>query len=157
MNKTLVVFYTFSKTTKMLAEQIAIQTGGALRELIPEKPYTFDYNTAVKEARIEIERGYCPKLISEVEAIDSYTNIFIGTPNWFKSFAPPILTFLKNVNLSGKTVIPFCTHGGGGFGNIEYNIAKECPNSKILEGFAAMSNFEPHQVTDWLKEIDLIN
>lgn len=157
MNKTLIVFYTFTKTTKMLAEEIAIQTGGDLRELIPEKPYTFDYNTAAKEARIEIERGYCPKLTSGIDPIDSYTNIFIGTPNWFKSFAPPILTFLRHVNLSSKTIIPFCTHGGGGFGNIENNIANECPNSNILTGFAAMNNFKPQHVIDWLKKIGLIN
>lgn len=157
MSKTLIVFYTFSKTTKMLAEEIAIQMGGDIREVIPEKLYTFDYNTAAKQARIEIEKGYCPKLLSEIESIDSYKNIFIGTPNWFKSFAPPVLSFLRHADLSGKTVIPFCTHGGGGFGNIEYNIAKECPNSNILTGFAATSNFTPKQVTDWLIKIGLLN
>ncbi|MBP7105480.1 MAG: hypothetical protein KBA83_10180, partial [Fermentimonas sp.] len=40
----------------------------------------------------------------------------IGSPNWFKTLAPPVMSFLKRHNFAGKTVIPFCTHGGGGFG-----------------------------------------
>lgn len=155
MSEILVVFYSFSNTTKRLAEEIAKQTGGDIRELIPEKPYAFNYNTATKEVRNEIERGYCPKLLSGEESVASYDYIFLGTPNWFKSFAPPILSFLRNVDLQGKAIIPFCTHGGGGFGQIEINIAKECPKSTILSGFATMSNFDKQQVTDWIQEIGM--
>lgn len=155
MNKILVVFYSFSNGTKRLAEEIAKQTGGDIRELIPEKPYVFNYNTATKEVRNEVERGYCPELLSGKESVDSYDYIFLGTPNWFKTFAPPILSFLRNVDLKGKTIIPFCTHGGGGFGQIEINIAKECPKSTILPGFAAMSNFDENQVADWIRKIEV--
>jgi flavodoxin len=82
--------------------------------------------------------------------IDNYEYIFIGTPNWFKSFAPPILSFLRNVDLSQKTIIPFCTHGGGGFGQIEINMAKECPGSILLPGFAAANDYDNGQVQDWI-------
>lgn len=155
MSKTLIVYYSFSNTTKNLAEDIAIITDGDIRELIPEKSYSFSYNGATKEVRNEIEKGYCPKLLSGNEAINNYENIFIGTPNWFKSFAPPILSFLRSVDLNGKTIIPFCTHGGGGFGQIEINISKECPNSKLLPGFAATSDFDDKQVQDWIDKIGI--
>ncbi|MDD7793489.1 flavodoxin [Clostridium sp. 'White wine YQ'] len=155
MSKILVVFYSFSNTTKRLAEEIAEQTKGDIRELIPEKSYAFNYNTATKEVRNEIERGYCPKLLSGVESVESYDYIFLGTPNWFKSFAPPILSFLRNVDLQGKTIIPFCTHGGGGLGQIQINIEKECPKSTILSGFETMSNFDREQIKNWLKKISL--
>ena len=156
MNKILIVYYSFSNTTRSLAEDIAIITDGDIRELILEKPYTLDYNGATKEVRNEIDRGYCPKLLSGNEPIDDYEYIFIGTPNWFKSFAPPILSFLRSVNLNGKTIIPFCTHGGGGFGQIEVDISNECPNSKLLQGFAATSDFDDKQVQDWIDEIKIL-
>ena len=156
MSKVLVVYYSYSDTTKSLAESIAIIAGGDIRELIPEKLYSFAYNGATKEVRNEIERGYCPKLISGNEPIDDYEYIFIGTPNWFKSFAPPILSFLRSIDLDGKTIIPFCTHGGGGFGQIEINISKECPNSKLLPGFDAISDFDDNQVQSWLESIKIL-
>lgn len=156
MGKVLVVYYSYSSTTKSLAEDIAIITDGDIRELMPEKPYSFAYNGATKEVRREMERGYCPKLLSGNESIEDYEYIFIGSPNWFKSFAPPVLSFLRSVDLRGKTIIPFCSHGGGGFGQIEINIAKECPNSKLLPGFAATSDFDDKQVQDWISEIEIM-
>lgn len=156
MSKTLIVYYSYSNTTKNLAEDIAIITDGDIRELIPEKPYSFTYNGATKEARSEIERGYCPKLLSGNEPISNYEYIFIGSPNWFKTFAPPILSFLRSVDLDEKTIIPFCTHGGGGFGQIEINISKECPNSKMLLGFESTSDFDDKQVEDWIDGIKIL-
>jgi hypothetical protein len=47
------------QNTANLALEIAIQTGGTIRELIPDKNYSFDYNTAVKEVRNQISRGLC--------------------------------------------------------------------------------------------------
>lgn len=111
----LVVYYSYSGITRRLAEDIALITDGNLRELKPQKPYSFSYNTAVKEAREEIEKGYCPPLLQGAEAIENTDVIFIGSPNWLKTFAPPVLSFLRAVDLSGKTIIPFCTHGGGDF------------------------------------------
>lgn len=155
MSNTLIVYYSLFKSTENLAREIAAQNGGTLIELIPDKNYSFDYNTAVKEVRNQISRGFCPKLISGNESIDEYETIFIGTPNWFKTMAPPVMSFLRQHDFTGKTVIPFCTHGGGGFGQIENDIAKECSNSKILPGIAANGTVKPEEVTHWLKSIGL--
>jgi flavodoxin len=87
MNNTLIVYYSLFKSTKNLALEIAKQTGGTIRELIPDKNYSFDYNTAAKEVRNQISRGFCHKLISGNESIDDYETIFIGTPNWFKNIS----------------------------------------------------------------------
>lgn len=78
--------------------------------------YSFDYNTAAKEVRNQIARGFCPTLISGNQSIGDYETIFIGPPNWFKTIAPPVTSFLSHHDFTGKTVIPFCTHGGSGFG-----------------------------------------
>lgn len=157
MSKILVVYYSYSNTTKSLAEDIVLLTDGDIRELVIEKPYSFHYNGATKEVRNEMERGYCPKLVSGNESVGDYEYIFVGSPNWFKSFAPPILSFLRSVDLNGKTMIPFCTHGGGGFGQIENNISKECPNSKLLPGFAVTSDYDDKQVQNWLEDIKLLS
>lgn len=153
MNNTLIVYYSLFQNTKNLALEIAKQTGGTLSELIPEKNYSFDYNTAVKEVRNEISRGFSPKLILGNESIDDYLTIFIGTPNWFKTIAPPVMSFLRQHDFSGKTVIPFCTHGGGGFCQIENDISKECPNSIILPGIAVNGTVAPEEVANWLEII----
>ncbi len=153
MNKTLIVYYSLFQNTKNLALEIAKQTGGTLRELIPEKNYSFDYNTAAKEVRNQISRGFCPKLISGNESIDDYQIIFIGTPNWFKTLAPPVMSFLKQHDFTGKTVIPFCTHGGGGFCEIENDIARECSKSIILPGIAVKGAAASEEVINWLEQI----
>lgn len=153
MNKTLIVYYSLFQNTANVALEIAVQTDGMIRELIPDKNYSFDYNTAAKEVRNEISRGFCPKLLSGNESIDDYQTIFIGTPNWFKTLAPPVMSFLRQYDFTGKIVIPFCTHGGGGFGQIEHDIAKECSTSKILPGIAINGAAQPEEVTKWLETI----
>lgn len=153
MNNTLIVYYSLFHNTRNFAAEIAKQTGGTLRELIPEKNYTFDYNTAVKEARNEISRGYCPRLIAGNESIEEYQTIFIGSPNWFKTLAPPVMSFLRQHSFEGKTVVPFCTHGGGGFGEIEAAIARECRKAIILPGLEVNGTAAPEEVKKWLEAI----
>lgn len=156
MSNILIVYYSLFENTKNLALEIAEQTGGTIRELIPDKHYSFDYNTAAKEIRNEISRGFCPKLIAGNEPIDDYQTIFIGTPNWFKTLAPPVMSFLKQHNFTGKTIIPFCTHGGGGFCQIENDIAKECTQSIILPGIAVGGTVVSEEVKNWLKTIGYV-
>jgi flavodoxin len=155
MNNTLVVYYSLFENTKNLALEIAKQTGGTIRELIPDKNYSFDYNTAAKEVRNQISRGFCPNLISGNESIHDYQTIFIGTPNWFKTLAPPVMSFLRQHDFTGKTIIPFCTHGGGGFSQIEKDIAKECSKSIFLPGIAVNGTIASEEVANWLKSIML--
>ena len=168
MNNKLIVFYSLFGNTESLASEIAIQTNGTLRKLVPYKNYSFDYNTAAKEVRNQIFRGFCPELISGNESIEDYQTIFIGSPNWFKTLAPPVLSFLRTHDFTGKTVIPFCTHGGGGFGQIETDkvgvslsligqietdITRECSKSIILPGNAVSGTVTSEEVTNWLGTI----
>ena len=85
--------------------------------------------------------------------MEDYETIFIGTPNWFKTMAPPVMSFIRQHDLSGKTIIPFCTHGGGGFGQIENNIAGECPGSMIVPGIAVNGIAQPEEVKKWIDDI----
>ena len=145
----LIVYYSYSGITRRLAEDIALVTDGELRELKPQKPYSFSHNTAVKEARYEIENKHCPPLIEGAEPVGEAEVIFIGSPNWLKSFAPPVLTFLKTVDLSEKIIIPFCTHGGG-FGRMMEDYKNECNNSIIKEGLALKGDYSFDELQNWL-------
>ena len=149
--KPLIVYYSYSGITRRLAEDIALITDGNLRELKPQKPYSFSYNTAVKEARAEIEKGYCPPLLQGTEPMEDTDVIFVGSPNWLKTFAPPVLSFLRSVDLSGKTIIPFCTHGGGGFGRMIEDYKRECKNSIIKDGIALRGDYSFDELEKWFE------
>ena len=60
--------------------------------------------------------------------------VFIGSPNWWSTIAPPVASFLASYDLSGKTVIPFVTHGGGGMARCADDVRKLCPKSTVLKG-----------------------
>lgn len=153
MKKTLIVYYSLFGNTENLALEIAMLTDDTLRKLIPDNDYSFDYNTAAKEVRNQISRGFCPTLISGNESIEDFETIFIGSPNWFKTLAPPVLSFLRAHNFNGKTIIPFCTHGGGGFGKIVNDITRECSESNILPGIAVNGTAQSEDVAKWLENI----
>ena len=134
--KPVIVYYSYSGITR--------------RELQPQQPYSFSYNTAVKEVREEIEKGYCPPLMRGAEAIGNAEVIFVGSPNWLKTFAPPVRSFLRTVDLDGKTIIPFCTHGGGGFGRMIEDYKRECEHSIIKDGIALKGDYSFDELKAWL-------
>jgi len=156
MKNCLVVYYSHSANTKELAKVIQQITEGAIYEVQPRDAYPTEYNSVVEQAKKEIRSGYRPPLKTVMEHVENYDTIFIGTPNWWSSVAPPIATFLESYDLSGKTIIPFCTHGGGGFGHIENDVKKLCKNSTILPGLAVYGGTGAgSKVESWLKQIGL--
>ncbi len=62
--------------------------------------------------------------------------MFVGSPIWYGTYAPPFATFADAANLDGKTVAPFCTHGGGGAGRFFADVRKAFPAAKTLDGLA---------------------
>ena len=71
-----------------------------------------------------------------MKEFDKYDVIFVGTPNWWSTMAPPVLTFLSSYDFSGKTIIPFVTHGGGGMARCESDMRKACPKAAFGKGGA---------------------
>ncbi|MBP2655473.1 MAG: Flavodoxin [Firmicutes bacterium] len=155
MNKNiLIVYYSHSANTGKLAKLIEQETGGTLCELLPEKVYPGDYNTVVEQAKKEIQGGFRPVLKTQVKDLAAYDTVFVGTPNWWSTIAPPVATFLENYDLSGKTVVPFCTHGGGGSVHIEATVKKLCPDSTVLAAFSVYGGtVKSSQVESWLKKM----
>lgn len=149
----LIVYYSHSGNTRKLAKLIAEETGGTLCELVPEKFYPDDYNTVVEQAKKEIQAGFKPELKTKVKDISAYDTVFIGTPNWWSTIAPPVATFLESYDLSEKNVVPFCTHGGGGSGHIEAIVKKFCPDSAVLSMLSVYDDTAKDSlVKSWLKK-----
>lgn len=149
----LIVYYSHSGNTRKLAKMIEQETGGTLCELVPEKAYPDDYSTVVEQAKKEIQAGLRPELKTKLKDIASYDTVFVGTPNWWSTMAPPVATFLEGYNLAGKVVVPFCTHGGGGSGHIEAMVKKLCPNSAVMSMLSVYDDTaKDSQVESWLKK-----
>lgn len=157
--KTLIVYYSWSGNTRKIARIIHEIIKGDITELEPEIPYPKSYNETLERAKREIKTGYKPFLKTRIESIDNYEVIFIGSPNWWGTIAPPVVTFLSEYDLSGKIVVPFCTHGGGGKQRIIEDIKKLCPNSRILTEFVAYTDERSDlktKISKWLNEIELM-
>jgi flavodoxin len=134
--KVLVVYFSHSGNTKIVANKIKNFTDADILEIIPERAYPQDYDSVVNQAKIEIKSNFRPKLKNDKINIQNYDIIFVGSPNWWNTIAPPISTFLTSYDLSGKKIVTFITHEGSRLGVAESDIKKICPNSTILKGLA---------------------
>jgi flavodoxin len=131
----LIAYFSRSGNTRRIANLVQQEVGGTLHEIQVTAPYPASYNAVVEQAKKEIQAGHKPALRSTLDDIESYDTVFVGSPNWWNTIAPPVATFLSEYDLSGKTIVPFCTHGGGGLGRIGRDIAKLCPQSTVLSSF----------------------
>ena len=156
--KILVAYFSYSGNTREIANQIHNIAGGDIFEIQTVKPYPADYDAVVKQARQELASGYKPALKTKVDNIKSYDLVFIGYPNWCGTVPAPVKTFLSEYDLSGKTVVPFCTHGGGGPGRGVMDISKLCPKSTLLDSFAILGSdvkTAQNKVSEWLRKIKI--
>ena len=156
--KILVAYFSHSGNTREIANQIHAIVGGDIFEIQSAKPYPDDYHAVVKQAREELASGYKPVLKTKVENIKAYDLVFIGYPNWCSTVPAPVKTFLLEYDFSGKTIAPFCTHGGGGMGRSVTDIAKLCPKSTLLDSFSILGSdvkTAQSEVSKWLKKIKI--
>ena len=140
--KILIVYLSRTNNTKAIAEIIRNNVGGTLVALELEKPYPENYEATVQQVAKENETGYLPPLKTKIDSIQNYDVVFVGFPTWGMQLPPPVKTFLRQYDLSGKTVIPFNTNAGYGVGSSFQTVKELCPNSKVLEGFEIKGGVE---------------
>ncbi len=159
-NNTLIVYYSHSGNTQKIAQLIGGETGGEVLEIKPKTPYPQAYDAVVKQAKQEIGAGFLPELETPNPALEQYDTVFVGSPNWWSTIAPPVAAFLKQSNLEGKTVIPFCTHGGGGLARVAQDVEELCPQSALLPAFGIYGNGSAkarQEVSAWLHSIGIVS
>ena len=142
-----------------IAQIIQRETGGDLFsiETVQEYPTTHDpllefaYNEKADNAR--------PELATQIENLDNYDVIFLGYPNWNADLPMPLYTFLEEYDFSGKTIIPFTTHGGSGFSRTIQTISELQPNATVISDGLSISRNSvsgaESDVVDWVNGLNL--
>ncbi len=133
--KTLVVYYSYSENgdTAQLAKRLADALGADTERLELVTPYPDDYDEVLRVSKNEVENAATPAIRPLAHAVADYDLVAIGTPTWWCSMAPAVLTFMKSTDFSGKTVLPFTTHGGQTGSTVD-DIRKNAPGAKVLSG-----------------------
>lgn len=155
----LIAYFSWGGNTRGIAEEIQAQTGAELFEIQLVTPYSSDYNTVLDEAQRDQNEQARPELAVHVEDMDGYDVIILGYPNWWASIPMPIASFLEEYDFSGKIIIPFCSHGGGRFGQSLTAIAKLAPDAVMGEALSVHysgGSSLAEDVAEWLKTNQLI-
>ena len=134
--KILIAYFSWGGNTEGVAKEIQSQTGADIFEITMVNPYSSDYNTVLDEAQRDQNAQARPELAGYVENMEQYNTIILGYPNWWASIPMPVASFLEEYDFSGKTILPFCSHGGGRFGQSLTAIAKLAPNAAMGEALS---------------------
>ena len=148
--------------TSIIAHMIAEQAGADLFEIEPETPYPTTYQGLLDVSQQEMRDNARPEIAGTVENMADYDTIFIGYPNWWGDMPMIVYSFLESYDLSGKTIVPFCTHGGSGLSNTESTIA-DITGGTMKDGLAIPGTTAQNdrdtagsKVAQWLREGDFI-
>lgn len=146
-------------TTEYVARMIQEQTGGEIHLIETAEPYSTDFQEVVDDNHAEMDQDVLPELKDSALDMSAYDTIFIGYPIWATDAPRAVFSFLAEYDLSGKTVIPFCTHDGYGAGSSFGNIAAEIPDAAAVLGGLAVEASDvwaaETTVAQWLEEIGL--
>ena len=155
MTNYLVAYYSWGGNTKAVAEYLAGKLGADLLELIPEKPYPVGYDACVRQ----VGRDGSGSLSTQIPDLSDYDTVFVGSPCWWGTIANPLRTFLHQNDFTGKTVIPFMTHGTSGL-HVR-DVARLCPRAEVREGHGIFNCYQvstirntPDNMGDYRKDID---
>jgi flavodoxin len=153
--KILVAYFSWGGNTRGIARQIQQRTGADIFEIELVKPYSTNYNTYLEEAQRDQRQQARPAIKNKVTNIAQYDTIILGYPNWWASIPMPIASFLDEYDCAEKTIIPFCSHGGGRFGQSLTAIAKLAPRAKIGDALSVSysgGSSLPNDITAWLRK-----
>lgn len=147
-------------TTEYIAAMIKDSVGGEIHRIEVQKPYPDDFDKVTEQNHQEMESDYLPPLKDSSLDMTDYDTVFIGYPVWATEVPQAVLSFLKEYDLSGKTVIPFCTHDGYGAGSSYETVENASHAGKVLDGLAVEAEDVPAAqgtVADWLYSIGLVS
>lgn len=152
----LIVYFSWSGNTELVAQEIQTQTGADIFEIVPAVPYSDDYNTVVDLAQKEQKENARPEIENTIKNLDQYDTVYVGYPNWWGDMPMILYTFFDTYDLSGKTIAPFCTSGGSGLSNTVNEMKELEPNAIVTDGLhigSEASSSPDDAVSQWLNEI----
>ena len=123
-------------STHYVASVISEATGGDLFEIKTTHTYPGTHKALIDAAKKEIDSSARPRLATHISNLKDYAVVFVGFPNWWYDMPMPLYSFFDEYDFGGKTVIPFCTHGGSRFSGAVETIRKLEPKATVLDGHA---------------------
>ena len=142
-----------------LASWIQQEVGGDLHSIVVEEPYSSDYDECLDRAADEKAENARPALASHVDNMENYDIVFLGFPNWWYTLPMPVLTFVEGYDWSGKTVVPFVTHGTGGLSSTIRDLTAALPEDvTILEPIGVYRpevDASQSAIQEWIAGLDL--
>lgn len=131
MKRVLTVYYSWSNgNTERIAKMLQKEIGGDIVRIDTITPYEGSYDDVVNQGQEEVQRGYEPEIKPLGVNISDYDVIAVGTPTWWYTMAPEVLTFLHTESFADKTVIPFMTNAGWP-GNVIKDMKTACKGADI--------------------------
>ena len=131
MKRVLTVYYSWSNgNTERIAKMLQKEIGGDIVRIDTITPYEGSYDDVVNQGQEEVQRGYEPEIKPLGVNISDYDVIAVGTPTWWYTMAPAVLTFLHTESFADKTVIPFMTNAGWP-GNVIKDMKTVCKGADI--------------------------
>lgn len=140
--------------TERVAEFIHKAVGGDLFEIDTVRRYSDKYMTCIEEAKQELREKARPEIKAYPDNFDEYDTFFIGYPNWWGTMPMCMYTLLEHYDLTGKTIIPFCTNEGSGMGGSERELKKLCKGAVIKPGLSihgAEAKQSENKAAQWAK------
>lgn len=157
--KTLIAYFSATGNTESIATHLDAILDADLYEIVPQEPYTstdLNYGSSNSRAEQEInDPAARPAIAGQVENMDEYDVIFLGYPIWWGQASKIIYTFLESYDLSGKTVVPFCTSASSGIGSSASNLHSLAPDATWLDGQRFGGNASQSAVENWVNGLDL--
>lgn len=157
-SRTLVAYFSRTGNTRVVAGLIHRSLHTDLFEIRPAVPYPEDYLATVEQAQQERDSGRERALQARVSSMKEYDTVFLGFPIWRETTPPVIRAFLSAHDLSGRTLIPFITHGGYGLGSRQSGLASHAPRAKLRSPFIMEADQERrtmNSVNEWLNATSL--
>ena len=155
-NSTVVINGEVLGNTQYMAYVIQEHMGTDIFRIEPVNPYPTDHSTLVDQARDEQDRDFRPAIAGRINNLADYDIIYLGYPNWWGDMPMILYSFLEQYDFSGKTIIPFNTHGGSGFSDTINTIRTLEPGANVLNGLSIsrdrIQNAE-QEILDWAVQL----
>lgn len=158
-NSTIIVNGEVLGNTQYVATLLKDKTKGDIFRIEPAVAYPLEHSVLVDQAKEEQVQQVRPAIQNKVENFDQYDTIFIGYPNWWGDMPMILYSFFDTYDFTGKTIVPFNTHGGSGLSNTVKTIQELEPNATIIENALSISrdvvDKAEQEVNTWLQELGL--
>lgn len=144
--------------TQYVATIISEATGSDLFEIKTVHTYPGSHKALIDAAKVEIDNNARPKLATHIENLKDYDVVFVGFPNWWYDMPMPLYSFFDEYDFGGKTVIPFCTHGGSRFSGAIKTIRELEPQATVLDGYSVARERvadSEEGILKWLEKIGM--